>query len=942
MEDKQQASSGLATPPLVSPRSIQTERRSSAEDTTWKVVGSPPRKALLSPPEKDRTRPQTLDLRHPHDIDGPVASNAPETNSRESAFSPASVTSTPATTTESATATTATAASVAPPTPQLNPDAPQLATLEDSHKQHVESPIHTPTTPSPSTQSLTGFASPSRLEGLLGSLAPTLPAICAITATSRPQDLSFGPLDIITGGNNNNSSNSIGSKNQRVGNTLFHSTSAISNESTALPARAAGGLESPLSMSSFAWNGHVADGGVRPMATLASTLGALTTGMRQESGIGGGNLFSMSSVLNADPFVPTHYRPSRSFSLSEPPGFSTGFGSNSSRMASFDVDNDGLGSFRLPLPTMEEEAEDAFEARASRTRSYSTSAAFGSGAFYGGLSNSALPTRDRQSSFLPPTTSLSTDPMGLLGQDHHPFVNRKISGGSTWPSISQHSTAHNRPSVVPTHRRSLTSGNYMSQASPVWEASNAFLPASQQAVAEREPSESAFGFQGRRFSLAQGSDFKTYDQFVEREQLLGSSAASGYDSYSEYVHPQRRHSVAGPSGSYYRPSSNGAAAGPYNLTSSLESLQLDEAEQNSVWNLKDGYDRDDYQYSNNSSINSSQLTSTNDLGKGLTLSQLSHLGSLYVVEFKAGRSDLFYVADNSVSYTNGDLVMVEADRGKDLGKITNDSITPQQIQEMQKHHAEAAAAAQQEGARAPKEIHPKRIFRMAQPSEIAELVMKSQDEISAMKVCQSKVRQKKLPMEVVDAEFQWDRRKLTFYFQAEHRIDFRELVRDLFKTYKTRIWMYAVNGSLPAGATRESGGQSSPPRGVTSPSVSPSSSQPPRHSMHSYVPQEHSYHPQSQHHHHQQHHHQGHRQHELHHHPSGQYHPPQPQHQPQLQELVRQVQSHYFSAGPQPSPSLFQTGFQGQMHLMEEEELLQAQGPPFFEQLRLQSPHPLS
>lgn len=179
---------------------------------------------------------------------------------------------------------------------------------------------------------------------------------------------------------------------------------------------------------------------------------------------------------------------------------------------------------------------------------------------------------------------------------------------------------------------------------------------------------------------------------------------------------------------------------------------MDEAEQPSnTWNLTEEYERDDYQYSGNQA--SSGAT---DLGKGLTLSQLSSQGSLYVVEFKAGRSDLFYVADNSgLSFKSGDLVMVEADRGKDLGKITNDSITPQQIQDMQKQHAEAAAAAQQEGARAPKEIHPKRIFRMAHASEIADLVIKSQDEISAMKVCQSKVRQKKLPMEVVDAEFQW-------------------------------------------------------------------------------------------------------------------------------------------------------------------------------------------
>lgn len=40
-----------------------------------------------------------------------------------------------------------------------------------------------------------------------------------------------------------------------------------------------------------------------------------------------------------------------------------------------------------------------------------------------------------------------------------------------------------------------------------------------------------------------------------------------------------------------------------------------------------------------------------------------------------------------------------------------------------------------------------------------------------------------------DNDFYRDRRKLTFYFVAEKRVDFRELVRELFKLYKTRIWM---------------------------------------------------------------------------------------------------------------------------------------------------------
>ena len=49
--------------------------------------------------------------------------------------------------------------------------------------------------------------------------------------------------------------------------------------------------------------------------------------------------------------------------------------------------------------------------------------------------------------------------------------------------------------------------------------------------------------------------------------------------------------------------------------------------------------------------------------------------------------------------------------------------------------------------------------------------------------------------------YQFDRHKLTFFFEADGRIDFRELVRDLFSIYKTRIWMQQVD----KGAVEEKG-----------------------------------------------------------------------------------------------------------------------------------------
>jgi len=50
-------------------------------------------------------------------------------------------------------------------------------------------------------------------------------------------------------------------------------------------------------------------------------------------------------------------------------------------------------------------------------------------------------------------------------------------------------------------------------------------------------------------------------------------------------------------------------------------------------------------------------------------------------------------------------------------------------------------------------------------------------------------------MIILDAEYQFDRHKLTFFFEAETRVDFRELVRDLFSIYKTRIWMQHLDSN---------------------------------------------------------------------------------------------------------------------------------------------------
>jgi len=193
--------------------------------------------------------------------------------------------------------------------------------------------------------------------------------------------------------------------------------------------------------------------------------------------------------------------------------------------------------------------------------------------------------------------------------------------------------------------------------------------------------------------------------------------------------------------------------------------------------------------------------SVTDLGKGVPLHAVASHWHLYIVEFKAGRTDLFYSADLTNEVRVGDLVIVEADRGKDLGKVVNDTITLREVEAFQKAQASKIGGAEEGGSPgggsggSKKDINPKKIFGKARNQDIQLLSAKLADEERALDLCRTKARQKKLPMEVIDAEFQWDRRKLTFYFIADKRIDFRELVRELFRVFKTRIWLSALSSS---------------------------------------------------------------------------------------------------------------------------------------------------
>ncbi|RHW69548.1 PSP1 C-terminal conserved region [Trypanosoma brucei equiperdum] len=85
------------------------------------------------------------------------------------------------------------------------------------------------------------------------------------------------------------------------------------------------------------------------------------------------------------------------------------------------------------------------------------------------------------------------------------------------------------------------------------------------------------------------------------------------------------------------------------------------------------------------------------------------------------------------------------------------------------------------------------VLRLADESDVTQLhTVQVELERRAIDVCSQRVLERGLPMTIVDAEYQFDKNKLTFFYEAEQRMDFRELVRDLYKTFRARIWMEAV------------------------------------------------------------------------------------------------------------------------------------------------------
>lgn len=79
------------------------------------------------------------------------------------------------------------------------------------------------------------------------------------------------------------------------------------------------------------------------------------------------------------------------------------------------------------------------------------------------------------------------------------------------------------------------------------------------------------------------------------------------------------------------------------------------------------------------------------------------------------------------------------------------------------------------------------VLRVATPQDLEQIEENRRKEAEALRICAEKIAEHKLDMDLVGADWTLDRAKLIFYFTAEGRVDFRQLLRDLSSTFKARI-----------------------------------------------------------------------------------------------------------------------------------------------------------
>ena len=127
---------------------------------------------------------------------------------------------------------------------------------------------------------------------------------------------------------------------------------------------------------------------------------------------------------------------------------------------------------------------------------------------------------------------------------------------------------------------------------------------------------------------------------------------------------------------------------------------------------------------------------------------------------------IYYFDPKNIQLKTGDMVVVETARGIECGKVAiqNKDVPDEEI------------------------LHPlKPLIRKATNNDMLHISENKKREREAFKTCEKKIAEHNLNMNLVDVEYTFDNNKILFYFTADHRVDFRALVKDLAGIFRTRI-----------------------------------------------------------------------------------------------------------------------------------------------------------
>ena len=127
---------------------------------------------------------------------------------------------------------------------------------------------------------------------------------------------------------------------------------------------------------------------------------------------------------------------------------------------------------------------------------------------------------------------------------------------------------------------------------------------------------------------------------------------------------------------------------------------------------------------------------------------------------------VYFFSPGKYEIKTGDKVIVETARGVEFGSVVSG------IREVEDEKIAQTL---------------KSVMRIATEEDIRKEEKNREKEKEAFEICKDKIRKHGLEMKLIDAEYTFDNNKVLFYFTADGRIDFRELVKDLASVFRTRI-----------------------------------------------------------------------------------------------------------------------------------------------------------